>query len=260
MQYFFEYEVMNLETKEVLAQCEFEAKLTEEEVKAFDHFFTWKISLTEEEWEAAGALREKILDVAEDMESQNTEWDDIRDKIVISIICVRSEDNAKEQEKFEEEEEKLRKTMERVGTMKYGDGYTLTDKAMERNRRCQEVNAFLDVMDAIDMLPKRGVKRSKSIYRVPLRYEALSVVMAMAHAYGAATEEEVKAFCNENVRDPENPDNRLGMNEKEILELSSQLQEHFEQRCEYMDERLKELKSKHKEWAKNRACATRKPW
>lgn len=153
-----------------------------------------------------------------------------------------------EQKEFEEAEENLRKTLERVGTMKYGDEHTLLDKAMERNRRCKAVNVILDVMDAIDRLPERGVKRSKSKYRVPLRYEALSVIMAMAHAYGAATEEEVKAFCDDNIRTSNgyDPDNRLGMNEKEILELSSLLQDHFEKQCEYIDERLKKLKAEFK--------------
>ena len=260
MKYFFEYEVMNEETKEVLAQCEFEAKLTEDEAKSFDNFFTCKSRLTEEEWKVARELRERILDMAEEMEYQNPEWDGIRDKIEITVSCVYSEDKVKEQEEFDEAEENLRKTMERVGAMKYGDKSTLTDKAMERNRRCIEVNAFLDIMDAIDRLPERKGKRCKNIYRVPLRYEALSVVMAMAHAYGDATAEDVKLFCNKNSRDKDDPENRMGMNEIEILELSSRLQELFEKRCTTIDEHIKDLRAKGTEMAKNRVYVSRKPW
>lgn len=239
MKYFFEYEVMNLETQEVLAQCEFEEKLAEHEIMAFDNFFKSKKSMNEAEYQDTVALRDRILNLAIEMEKQNPAWDEVRDKIMITISSASCEDTEADQMEYDQAEENLNRLLYRVGKLNYERTGTITDRAFEMNRRCKAVNVFLDVMDAIDHLTERNVPRNKAMYKVPLRYEVLSVVMAMGHAYGAATDEEVKNFCGENMRENCVPYDSLGMDEATIRELSDYLRKHFEKICDEMEERLK---------------------
>ena len=241
--YIFEYEVMNLETTEILAQCEFEEKLSKREEKAFDNFFTAKEGLSEEEYREALNLRERILDIAIEMESQNPEWDSVRDKIMITICSVSSEDPEADQDMLDEAEENLSLLLKRVGQMNYDRTGTLTDRAFERNRRCHALNMFLDVLDAIDHITERNTEWNKVYYKRPLRYEVLSVIMAMGHAYGNVTVDDVKKFCEDNKREKCVLYDQIGMDEETLLELSDHMKKRFDMLCQSMGERLARKKN-----------------
>ena len=237
--YLFEYEVLDLETQEVLAQCEFEEKLTQGETKVFDNFFRSKKSMPEDVYQSTVALRDRILNLAIEMEKQNPVWNEVRDKIMITITSVSCEDTEADQMEYDEAEENLNSLLARVGKLNHEKTGSITDLAFEMKRRCKAVNMFLDVMDAIDHLAERNVPRNKVMYKVPLRYEALSVVMAMGHAYGDVTDDDVKKFCAENSCENCVPYDRLGMDEATILELSDYLRKRFDKICDDMGERLK---------------------
>ena len=103
------------------------------------------------------------------------------------------------------------------------------DRIVAINRGCHELERYLDVMSAVDLLNGSDGPRRLDL-KVPLRYEIYSVLLAMQVAYGVASDDIIDTFVKEN--EPHSAEPQLGMDAEEISQLVEILQKHWKRRAE----------------------------